>query len=79
MPRTVLRAVQASLDAYRSPHHIGDGTVFDVPNRLRASLATLIGAQSAEIALWFANIRSSPVGNASPIERNVSDPKTLTT
>jgi selenocysteine lyase/cysteine desulfurase len=51
MPRTILRAVQASLDAYRSPHRIGDGTFFDVPNRLRASLATLIGARPAEIAL----------------------------
>jgi hypothetical protein len=45
MPRTILRAVQASLDAYRSSHRIGDGTFFDVPNRLRASLATLIGAR----------------------------------
>ena len=51
MPRTVLRAVQDSLDAHRFPHRINEGMFFDVPNRLRASLTTMIGAKPSEIAL----------------------------
>jgi hypothetical protein len=33
MARAVLRAAQASLDASRTPHRLGEGTFFDVPNR----------------------------------------------
>jgi cysteine desulfurase / selenocysteine lyase len=51
MPRVSLRAVQASLEAKKSPHHITDSAFFEVPNRIRASLSELIGAKPGEIAL----------------------------
>src|SRR6516225_7428284 len=51
LPRVAVRAVQTSLEASRSPHRITDGLFFEVPNRLRASLATLIGGKPNEIAL----------------------------
>jgi selenocysteine lyase/cysteine desulfurase len=47
----VVRAVQASLEASESPHRIGDSLFFDLPQRLRASLARLIGGKPSEIAL----------------------------
>ena len=51
MPRVSLDAVQVSLAAKRFPHHLDDAVWFEVTNRLRASLASLIGARSDEIAL----------------------------
>lgn len=51
MPSVSLDAVQVSLDAKRFPHHKSDAVWFEVSNRLRASLATLIGARPDEIAL----------------------------
>lgn len=51
MPSVSLDAVQVSLDAKRFPHHKSDAVWFEVSDRLRASLATLIGARPDEIAL----------------------------
>jgi cysteine desulfurase / selenocysteine lyase len=51
LPRVSVEAVQASLEAKRFPHHVSDSLWFEVPNRIRASLATLIGAKPEEIAL----------------------------
>src|ERR1700726_1228026 len=51
MPKISIRAVQAALEAKKYPHHKPDSTFFEVPNRLRASLAKLIGAKPEEIAL----------------------------
>ena len=34
MPRVALRAVQASLEAKKAPHHIPDSAFFEVPNRI---------------------------------------------
>jgi cysteine desulfurase/selenocysteine lyase len=51
MPKVSIRAVQAALEANRNPHHKADSTFFEVSNRLRASIAKLIGAQPEEIAL----------------------------
>jgi selenocysteine lyase/cysteine desulfurase len=51
MPRVSVQAVQASLEAKQAPHHTPDSAFFEVPNRLRASLADLIGAKPGEIAL----------------------------
>jgi selenocysteine lyase/cysteine desulfurase len=51
MPRVSLRAVQASLEAKKFPHHVDDSAFFEVPIRLRASIARLIGSKPAEIAL----------------------------
>jgi len=50
LPRVAVSAVQASLDAGRS-HQITDSPYFDMPNRLRANLAKLIGGKPIEIAL----------------------------
>src|SRR5215470_17177695 len=51
MPKVSLKAVQAALEAKKFPHHEPDSTFFEIPNRLRANLAQLIGAKPSEIAL----------------------------
>lgn len=51
MPRVSIRAAQAALEAKKNPHHHPDSTFYEVPNRLRASLAKLIGGKPEEIAL----------------------------
>jgi selenocysteine lyase/cysteine desulfurase len=51
MPKVAHRAVQAAIEWKKFPHHIADSAYFEVPNRIRASLATLIGAKAEEIAL----------------------------
>src|SRR5260370_32386624 len=51
MPKVSIRAVQAALETQKFPHQKPDSAFFEVPNRLRASLAKLIGAQPGEIAL----------------------------
>src|SRR5712691_4242767 len=51
MPKVSIRAVQAALEAKKNPHHKADSTFFEVPNRIRASIAKLIGAKPEEIAL----------------------------
>jgi cysteine desulfurase/selenocysteine lyase len=51
MPKVSIRAVQAALEAKKYPHHMPDSTFFEVPNRVRASIAKLIGAKPAEIAV----------------------------
>src|SRR6202140_3928363 len=51
MPKVSIRAVQAALGANKSPHQQPDSTFFEVPNRLRASIAKLIGGKPEEIAL----------------------------
>jgi selenocysteine lyase/cysteine desulfurase len=51
LPRVSIRAVQAALEAKKFPHHKPDSTFYEVPDRIRAGLAKLIGAQPQEIAL----------------------------
>src|SRR4029077_2968514 len=51
MPKVALRAVQTAIEWKKNPHHIPDSAYFEVPNRIRASVATLIGGQPEEIAL----------------------------
>ena len=51
MPKVAVRAVQAAIELKKFPHRIPDTAFFDVPNRLRASLAKLIGARPEDIAL----------------------------
>jgi selenocysteine lyase/cysteine desulfurase len=51
MPRVSVAAVHDSLDAKQFPHHKSDAIWFEVTDRLRHSLATLIGARAEEIAL----------------------------
>ena len=51
MPKVSIRAAQAALEAKKNPHHKADSTFYEVPNRLRGSLARLIGGKPEEIAL----------------------------
>ena len=51
MPKVSIRAVQAALEAKKYPHQKPDSTFYEVPNRIRASIAKLIGAKPEEIAL----------------------------
>src|ERR1700730_4243825 len=51
MPRVSVRAVHAALEAKKFPHHMADSTYFEVPNRIRASVARLIGGKPEEVAL----------------------------
>ena len=51
MPRVAIRAVQASLEAKKAPHHLPDSVFFEIPNRIRKSIAKLIGGKPEEIAL----------------------------
>jgi cysteine desulfurase / selenocysteine lyase len=51
MPKVSIRAVQAALEAKKYPHQKPDSTFYEVPNRIRASIAKLIGAKAKEIAL----------------------------
>jgi len=51
MPKVSIRAVQASLEAKKYPHQKPDSTFFELPNRIRASIAKLIGGKTEEIAL----------------------------
>src|SRR6266404_6209585 len=51
MPKVSIRAVQAALEAKKSPHQKPDSTFFEVPDRIRASIAKLIGGKPEEIAL----------------------------
>jgi cysteine desulfurase/selenocysteine lyase len=51
MPKVSFRAVQASLEWKKFPQRIPDTAFFDVPNRIRTSIAKLINAQPQDIAL----------------------------
>jgi cysteine desulfurase/selenocysteine lyase len=51
MPKVSIRAVQAALEAKKYPHQKPDSTFYEVPNRIRASIAKLIGGKPEEIAL----------------------------
>src|SRR2546427_7014165 len=66
MPKVSIRAVQAALEAIKNPHHKDDSTFFEVPNRIRASLAKLIGGQPEELALTRAP-SAAALGVARPL------------
>jgi selenocysteine lyase/cysteine desulfurase len=51
MPKVAHRAVQTAIEWKKFPHHVADSAYFDVPNRIRASIAQLIGGKPEEIAL----------------------------
>ncbi|HEX7153393.1 MAG TPA: aminotransferase class V-fold PLP-dependent enzyme [Thermoanaerobaculia bacterium] len=51
MPRAAVTAVEEAVAANMRPYRIDDAIFFDVPVRLRNSLAKLIGASAREIAL----------------------------
>jgi selenocysteine lyase/cysteine desulfurase len=43
--------VQAALEAKKNPHHKPDSTFFEVPDRIRATIARLIGGKPEEVAV----------------------------
>ncbi len=51
IPRVSIRAAQEAIEWKKYPHRITDSVFFDLPNRIRASVAKLIGARPEEIAL----------------------------
>jgi len=51
MPKVALRAAQNALEWKKFPHRMPDEAYFEIPNRIRASIAQLIGARAEEIAL----------------------------
>lgn len=51
MPKVSLRAAQAALEGKKYPHHIADRTFYEVPDRVRAGIAKLIGGKPEEVAL----------------------------
>jgi cysteine desulfurase / selenocysteine lyase len=51
MPKVSHRAVIAALELKKFPHRIPDSAFFDVPNRIRTSIAKLIGGKAEEVAL----------------------------
>jgi selenocysteine lyase/cysteine desulfurase len=51
MPKVSLRAAQAAIEWKKFPQLVPDEAYFDVPNRIRASIAELIGVKADEIAL----------------------------
>ena len=51
MPKVALRAAQAALEWKKFPQRIPDLAYFEMPNRIRASLARLIAARPEEIAI----------------------------
>lgn len=51
MPKVSHRAVQTAIEWKKFPHRITDAAYFEVPNRIRASIARLINAKADEVAL----------------------------
>jgi cysteine desulfurase/selenocysteine lyase len=51
MPKVSLRAIQSAIADKKYPHHRTDSVFYEMPNRIRANTAQLIGAKSEEIAL----------------------------
>ena len=51
MPKASLRAIQSAIADKKYPHHRSDSVFYEVPNRIRANIAQLIGTKSEEIAL----------------------------
>src|ERR1700726_3481586 len=51
LPRVALHAAGQALDWKKFPHTMPDSIYFDLPNRVRNSLAKLIGGAAEEIAI----------------------------
>jgi selenocysteine lyase/cysteine desulfurase len=51
LPKVALRAAQNALEWKKFPHRMPDEAYFEIPNRIRGSIAQLIGANADEIAL----------------------------
>jgi cysteine desulfurase / selenocysteine lyase len=51
MPKVSLKAVQAGLENKKFPHQKPDSTFYELPNRIRTSIAQMIGAKAEEVAV----------------------------
>jgi len=51
IPKVAIKALQTAVEWKKFPQRIPDAAFFEVPNRVRAAIAKLIGAQPEEIAL----------------------------
>ena len=51
LPRVALQAAARALEYKKFPHTIPENAYFDLPNRIRTSLAKLIGGAAGEIAI----------------------------
>jgi len=51
MPLAAANAAKQALEWKKLPHRVPDGVYFDLPDRVRASVAKLIGAQPDDIAI----------------------------
>lgn len=51
LPLAAARAAQAGIESKKLPQRISDSLYFDLPDRVRAKIATLVGALPDEIAL----------------------------
>jgi selenocysteine lyase/cysteine desulfurase len=51
MPKVSIRAAQTAVDWKKAPHQTPDAAYFEIPDRIRGSIARLIGAKAEEIAL----------------------------
>jgi selenocysteine lyase/cysteine desulfurase len=51
VPKSAIRAIQSAIEWKKFPHHIPDTAYFDLPNKVRGSIAKLIGGKPEEVAL----------------------------
>jgi cysteine desulfurase/selenocysteine lyase len=51
MPKVSLRAIQTALEDKKHPHHRSDSVFYEIPDRIRANIARLIGGKPEEIAI----------------------------
>src|ERR1043165_9905837 len=51
IPKGAIKALQTAVEWKKFPQRIPDEAFFDVPNRVRAAIAKLIGGQAEEVAL----------------------------
>src|SRR5258705_8696407 len=51
VPKSAIRAIQSAIEWKKFPHHIPDTAYFDLPNKVRTSIAKLIGGKTEEVAL----------------------------
>jgi cysteine desulfurase / selenocysteine lyase len=51
LPKTSVQATLRAIEWKKFPHTMPDSTIFDLPNRIRASAAKLIGGRPEEIAI----------------------------
>jgi selenocysteine lyase/cysteine desulfurase len=51
IPKSAIKALQATIEWKKFPHRVPDSAYFDIPNKIRASIAKLIGGKPEEVAL----------------------------